>query len=136
MAWSGCATQGPYLAGYTAVEGAPPNSYGLRRLDHAVGNVPVMDEAVRYIKAATGFHEFAEFTAEARAPLAACPCLLSLTRCFAAPLQHEDHAAAPCHPKHLLASCESGGAVRGWAGAMRVLPLPTMRFTPMTPHGL
>ena len=62
--------QGPYVAGYTAVEGTPL-SYGLQRLDHAVGNVPVMDEVVRYIKAATGFHEFAEFTAEARA-LAAC----------------------------------------------------------------
>ena len=64
---SGGAPQGPYLAGYTAVEGTPL-SYGLRRLDHAVGNVPVMDDVTRYIRAATGFHEFAEFTAEARAP--------------------------------------------------------------------
>ena len=55
--------QGPYIAGYSTVESAPL-SYGLRRLDHAVGNVPKLQETVKYIAAATGFHEFAEFTAE------------------------------------------------------------------------
>ena len=55
--------QGPYLAGYTPVD-SPPLSYGLRRLDHAVGNVPDMDATVAYIKRMTGFHDFAEFTAE------------------------------------------------------------------------
>ncbi|PPD98729.1 hypothetical protein GOBAR_DD04255 [Gossypium barbadense] len=39
-------------------------NYGLRRLDHAVGNVPELGPAVSYVKSFTGFHEFAEFTAE------------------------------------------------------------------------
>uniref|UniRef100_A0A2P2JY98 4-hydroxyphenylpyruvate dioxygenase n=1 Tax=Rhizophora mucronata TaxID=61149 RepID=A0A2P2JY98_RHIMU len=41
-----------------------PLDYGLRRLDHAVGNVPELAAAVSYVKEFTGFHEFAEFTAE------------------------------------------------------------------------
>ncbi|CAL5218591.1 g286 [Coccomyxa viridis] len=55
--------QGPFLAGYTPVE-SPPLSYGIKRLDHAVGNVPKLRETLKYIAEATGFHEFAEFTAE------------------------------------------------------------------------
>lgn len=56
--------KGPYLAGYEAVE-SPGEfvSYGLKRIDHCVGNVPKLIEAVNYIGKATGFHEFAEFTA-------------------------------------------------------------------------
>ncbi|XP_050229856.1 4-hydroxyphenylpyruvate dioxygenase [Mercurialis annua] len=42
----------------------PPLDYGIRRLDHAVGNVPELAPAVSYLKQFTGFHEFAEFTAE------------------------------------------------------------------------
>ncbi|KAL0378763.1 UNVERIFIED_CONTAM: 4-hydroxyphenylpyruvate dioxygenase [Sesamum radiatum] len=38
--------------------------YGIRRLDHAVGNVPELGPVVNYLKKFTGFHEFAEFTAE------------------------------------------------------------------------
>lgn len=60
--------QGPYLPGYEAVAagaaGAGQESYGLRRLDHAVGNVHKMAEAISYLRAATGFHPFAEFTTE------------------------------------------------------------------------
>ncbi|XP_052207496.1 4-hydroxyphenylpyruvate dioxygenase [Diospyros lotus] len=41
-----------------------PLDFGIRRLDHAVGNVPVLAPAVEYVKGFTGFHEFAEFTAE------------------------------------------------------------------------
>ncbi|KAK0589450.1 hypothetical protein LWI29_014504 [Acer saccharum] len=41
-----------------------PLDYGIRRLDHAVGNVPELGLAVSYVKAFTGFHEFAEFTSE------------------------------------------------------------------------
>ncbi len=59
----GLHVQGPFLAGYTPVE-SPPLSYGIKRLDHAVGNVPKLRETLKYIAAATGFHEFAEFTAE------------------------------------------------------------------------
>ncbi|KAL7086532.1 hypothetical protein ACP275_13G007500, partial [Erythranthe tilingii] len=38
--------------------------YGIRKLDHAVGNVPKLEPAVDYLKKLTGFHEFAEFSAE------------------------------------------------------------------------
>jgi len=54
---------GPYLAQYAPVE-SPYISYGLHRLDHAVGNVDNMGETASYIKGFTGFHEFAEFTHE------------------------------------------------------------------------
>lgn len=64
-AWCPFCTQGPYLAGYTAVD-SEPLSYGLQRLDHAVGNVHDLEKAVNYIAKITGFHEFAEFTAEVR----------------------------------------------------------------------
>jgi len=39
-------------------------TYGIRRIDHAVGNVPNLLEAHNRVKGFTGFHEFAEFTAE------------------------------------------------------------------------
>ena len=55
--------QGPFLAGYQPVS-SHPVTYGIRRIDHAVGNVPGMHAAVDYIKRFSGFHEFAEFTAE------------------------------------------------------------------------
>ncbi|KAF1791372.1 Glyoxalase/Bleomycin resistance protein/Dihydroxybiphenyl dioxygenase [Phytophthora cactorum] len=42
----------------------PDVSIGIQRLDHCVGNVPKLVEAVKYITGFTGFHEFAEFTAE------------------------------------------------------------------------
>ncbi|KAL9241301.1 hypothetical protein vseg_015427 [Gypsophila vaccaria] len=42
----------------------PGLDFGIRRLDHAVGNVPALGAAVEYVKKFTGFHEFAEFTAE------------------------------------------------------------------------
>ncbi|GAX73603.1 hypothetical protein CEUSTIGMA_g1054.t1 [Chlamydomonas eustigma] len=57
--------KGVYLPGYESVPLGPGSvSYGLTRLDHAVGNVPNLMEAVKYISSFTGFHEFAEFTAE------------------------------------------------------------------------
>ncbi|XP_006357690.1 4-hydroxyphenylpyruvate dioxygenase [Solanum tuberosum] len=52
-----------FLPGFELVEGAQLD-YGIRRLDHAVGNVPQLGPVVEYIKSFTGFHEFAEFTAE------------------------------------------------------------------------
>lgn len=39
-------------------------SYGLQRLDHAVGNAPKMGPVLQYLAQMTGWHEFAEFTAE------------------------------------------------------------------------
>ncbi|XP_055823984.1 4-hydroxyphenylpyruvate dioxygenase [Solanum dulcamara] len=52
-----------FLPGFELVEGTQLD-YGIRRLDHAVGNVPELGPVVEYIKSFTGFHEFAEFTAE------------------------------------------------------------------------
>lgn len=56
---------GAFLPGYRPVAAAPePVDYGLERLDHAVGNVWDLLGAVNYMGRMTGFHEFAEFTAE------------------------------------------------------------------------
>lgn len=52
-----------FLPGYEPLD-TPPLSFGIERLDHAVGNVPNLLETVDYIMGFTGFHEFAEFTAE------------------------------------------------------------------------
>lgn len=38
--------------------------YGIKRLDHIVGNVWDMNATANYIRNLTGFHDFAEFTAE------------------------------------------------------------------------
>lgn len=52
------------LPGYArCADDYPRRCFGLRRLDHAVGNVPVLAAAKAAIAAATGFHEFAEFGA-------------------------------------------------------------------------
>lgn len=58
--------QGPFLAGFETVSDHPQPSYGLQRLDHAVGNAWEMEKTVNYLANMTGFHEFAEFTAEVR----------------------------------------------------------------------
>jgi 4-hydroxyphenylpyruvate dioxygenase len=39
-------------------------TFGIHRIDHAVGNVPNLLEAHTCVQGFTGFHEFAEFTAE------------------------------------------------------------------------
>jgi len=56
----------PCLPHLSPVSGTIPkkNSYGIYKIDHAVGNVPNLAEALDYISGFTGFHEFAEFTAE------------------------------------------------------------------------
>ena len=54
---------GPFLPHYSPATNSV-TSYGLRRLDHAVGNVPRLLEAVQRVVAFTGMHEFAEFVAE------------------------------------------------------------------------
>jgi 4-hydroxyphenylpyruvate dioxygenase len=53
----------PHLAPSEGTMSKRP-TFGIRRIDHAVGNVPDLLEAHNRIKAFTGFHEFAEFTAE------------------------------------------------------------------------
>ncbi|EGZ24931.1 hypothetical protein PHYSODRAFT_539872 [Phytophthora sojae] len=55
--------EGPFVPGYQAVD-RPDMSIGIQRMDHCVGNVPSLGEAVKYITGFTGFHEFSEFTAE------------------------------------------------------------------------
>ncbi|KAF9589754.1 hypothetical protein IFM89_028663 [Coptis chinensis] len=60
-------SESTFLPGFEEVDetsSARGLDFGLRRLDHAVGNVPSVTEAVAYVKQFTGFHEFAEFTAE------------------------------------------------------------------------
>jgi len=56
-----------FLPGYRRVgrqdEPIPP-TFGLERFDHVVGNVANMSAAQTYLQSITGFHEFAEFTAE------------------------------------------------------------------------
>lgn len=55
----------PYpMEGYEPVTRGSTMSFGIRRLDHAVGNVPNLLQTVNDIMAFTGFHEFAEFTAD------------------------------------------------------------------------
>jgi len=56
-----------FLAGWQPVAACDAPAvldYGIERLDHAVGNVPDLAAAQRYIARFTGFHEFAEFSAE------------------------------------------------------------------------
>mmetsp|Transcript_31302 Transcript_31302/g.88736 ORF Transcript_31302/g.88736 Transcript_31302/m.88736 type:complete len:443 (-) Transcript_31302:403-1731(-) len=57
--------QGPGIAGGEPMpipEGF--QSFGLERLDHAVGNVHDLMEQIAYMESCFGLHEFAEFTAE------------------------------------------------------------------------
>ncbi|WOL12260.1 hypothetical protein Cni_G21026 [Canna indica] len=55
-----------FLPGFEDIDDAesPGLTFGLVRVDHAVGNVPELAPVMRYIAGFTGFHEFAEFTAE------------------------------------------------------------------------
>ncbi|XP_050903841.1 4-hydroxyphenylpyruvate dioxygenase [Lathyrus oleraceus] len=56
-----------FLPGFEQVSDESSHSsldFGIRQLDHAVGNVPELSSAIKYLKEFTGFHEFAEFTAE------------------------------------------------------------------------
>jgi 4-hydroxyphenylpyruvate dioxygenase len=41
-----------------------PKTYGLSRIDHAVGNVPNLLESLEYVREFTGYHHFAEFASE------------------------------------------------------------------------
>jgi len=56
----------PILPHLSPMEGrlADRTTFGIRRIDHAVGNVPDLFQAHNRIKKFTGFHEFAEFTPE------------------------------------------------------------------------
>jgi 4-hydroxyphenylpyruvate dioxygenase len=56
----------PFLPHLAPMEGkiATRPTFGLRRIDHAVGNVPDLLSALNRIQTFTGFHEFAEFTTD------------------------------------------------------------------------
>lgn len=58
------AAGGPFLPGFEDVSCPGALDYGLRRFDHIVGNVPELAPVASYVAGFTGFHEFAEFTAE------------------------------------------------------------------------
>ncbi|KAF8691167.1 hypothetical protein HU200_040281 [Digitaria exilis] len=60
------ATDKPFLPGFEDVINpeAGALNYGLSRIDHVVGIVPKLDPVAPYMAGFTGFHEFAEFTAE------------------------------------------------------------------------
>ena len=54
-----------FLPNYKELSTSEVNlSLGLLRVDHIVGNVPKLFDAVDYLMNAIGFHEFSEFTAE------------------------------------------------------------------------
>lgn len=55
---------GPYLPNFEPVESLPI-SYGLKRLDHAVGNVSDLLLAAGYLQKFTGFDEVKEFVSDA-----------------------------------------------------------------------
>ncbi|CAL4889727.1 unnamed protein product [Urochloa decumbens] len=54
----------PFLPGFEEVRNPGAADYGLKRFDHIVGNVPELAPVAAYVAGFTGFHEFAEFTAE------------------------------------------------------------------------
>ncbi|KAL7690127.1 putative glyoxalase/Bleomycin resistance protein/Dihydroxybiphenyl dioxygenase [Plasmopara halstedii] len=62
--WGSGNIAGPFVPDYQKCDSVPDVNIGIKRLDHCVGNVPNLLEAVKYISDFTGFHEFAEFTAE------------------------------------------------------------------------
>ena len=56
---------GAFLPGFEAEEDARiDETFGLKRLDHLVGNVWELLPRANYVAQSTGLHEFAEFTAE------------------------------------------------------------------------
>jgi 4-hydroxyphenylpyruvate dioxygenase len=56
--------KGALFPGYVPVEDTKGYDYGLYRMDHVVGNVYNMDEAINNLKSWLGFHTFAKFTKE------------------------------------------------------------------------
>lgn len=54
----------PFLPHFTFYESKSYETYGIRRIDHAVGNVHDLFDAHKHIASITGFHDFAEFTPE------------------------------------------------------------------------
>lgn len=56
---------GYFLPGFELIKSDQENEdSGIRMLDHALINVPMLDHVVQYLKEFTGFHEFVEYVAE------------------------------------------------------------------------
>lgn len=55
--------KGNFFPGYRNVS-RPNVSFGLRRVDHVVSNVPCLMDVTEHLTKMLGFHEFGEFTAE------------------------------------------------------------------------
>jgi len=55
--------KGAFMPGYVD-SGRPSISYGLKRIDHIVSNVPCLADIAEHVEKVLGFHEFSEFTAE------------------------------------------------------------------------
>jgi 4-hydroxyphenylpyruvate dioxygenase len=60
------ASRTPFLPHLSPIQGkiAERETFGIRRIDHAVGNVPNLLDTLTRVSMFTGFHEFAEFTSE------------------------------------------------------------------------
>jgi len=56
--------KGPFLPGYRAVKDPSPLDYGIKCIDHCVGNIFTLDKIVADLKNWTGMHTFAKFTKE------------------------------------------------------------------------
>lgn len=54
----------PYLPGYEKFDDPTPLDYGIRRMDHVVGNVVDMEKTCAQLTKWFGFHKFAGFTKE------------------------------------------------------------------------
>jgi len=55
---------GPFLPGYKEYKDPRPLDYGIRRMDHVVGNQPVLKDVIDNMKRWLGLHTFAFFTKE------------------------------------------------------------------------
>uniref|UniRef100_A0A7S4BIP0 4-hydroxyphenylpyruvate dioxygenase n=1 Tax=Chrysotila carterae TaxID=13221 RepID=A0A7S4BIP0_CHRCT len=54
-----------FLPGYVAsLPRSSARTFGIERIDHLVGNVPKLEQTRQYLETLSGFHEFAEFTAD------------------------------------------------------------------------
>ena len=130
------------MAGYERLD-TVPISYGIQRVDHAVGNVHDMDKTLDYIKAFSGFHEFAEFSTEvctmqsrhgdrrqhAARQTCRCSVLSSHMLCSPAPIAGRSSAvmhkaASPPGQAFARKHLEQGLARRMWAQWTRASTAP------------
>jgi len=56
--------KGAFIPGYKAIKDPHPLNYGVRTMDHCVGNVWNMEKCIANLKKYLGFHTFSKFTKE------------------------------------------------------------------------